>query len=383
MSLIVDEHREYLSDGYRLDAYRRAIEESVHPGSVVVDLGAGSGIMALLACRAGAKRVYALEETSLIGLTREICRANGFGDRVTLIKELSTQATIPEAADVVVADQMGPFGFEGGAFEYLCDAHRRFLKPGGALLPSRIDLFVAPVQCDEMWRQVDFWNGAPGGFDFRPARKLATNTGYPIKFQLRHLLGAPAMIASVSTAAGPRSISGVEASMAVDRAGTVHGVGAWFSAQLSPGVAMSNGPEDPRSILRRNLFFPIDQPVAVGPGDSVRVTMTIHPKESMAAWTVAVHAAPVEEHRTPRARFKHSTFHGVPLCREDLDRMAPQSRPTLKPRGEARRQTLELCDGRRTLAEIEHEVHRRWPEIFPSLDDAASFVAGILKRDGR
>ena len=61
MSLIVDEHREYLSDLNRLDAYRRAIEERVRPGFVVVDLGAGSGIMGLLACRAGARRVYAID----------------------------------------------------------------------------------------------------------------------------------------------------------------------------------------------------------------------------------------------------------------------------------------------------------------------------------
>ena len=54
MSLVLDEHREYLSDRNRLDVYARAIAELVKPGAVVVDLGAGTGIMGLLACRAGA-----------------------------------------------------------------------------------------------------------------------------------------------------------------------------------------------------------------------------------------------------------------------------------------------------------------------------------------
>ncbi len=150
MSLVLDEHREYLSDANRLDAYGRAIAELVKPGSVVVDLGAGTGIMGLLACRAGAGRVYCIEETSLIGLTREIFRANDFADRVTFIKDLSTYITLPEQADVVIADQIGRFGFEAGVFEYFNDARKRFLKPGGVLLPSRIDLMVAPVEHEEL-----------------------------------------------------------------------------------------------------------------------------------------------------------------------------------------------------------------------------------------
>jgi len=382
MSRIVDEHREYLSDGHRLDAYRRAIEEIVRPGSVVVDLGSGTGIMALLACRAGAKRVYALEESSLIGQAREICRANGFGDRVTFVRDLSTQAALPEPADAVIADQMGPFGFEGGAFEYLGDAQRRFLKPGGILVPSRIDLCVAPVECDELRREVDFWGGKPAGFDFEAMRRLAMNNVYPKKFQPQHLLGAPAVIAAVDTARAPLPISGA-ASIAVDRAGTLHGIGGWFAAQLSPGVTMSNGPLDPASIVRRNVFFPIDRPVAVEKGDAVRVAMTIRPKESITAWTVEVRGARAEADQTPRARFDHSSFHGTPLSREDLDRMAPGALPSLTPRGEARRLALELCDGRRPLAEIEQEVQRGCPGLFPTLGEAAAFVAEVLRRNAR
>ena len=195
MSLIVDEHRQYLSDRNRLDAFTRAIDELVKPGSVVVDLGAGTGIMGLLACRAGGRRVYCIEQTSLIGLAREIARANGFDDRITFIKELSTQAQLPERADVVVADQIGRFGFDAGILEYFSDARRRFLKPEGVLLPSRIDLILAPVDREDLRRQVEFWNESPAGFDYRPARKLAVNTGYPSKFQAQDLLASPAIFA--------------------------------------------------------------------------------------------------------------------------------------------------------------------------------------------
>ncbi|MBI2364599.1 MAG: hypothetical protein HYV01_06280 [Deltaproteobacteria bacterium] len=51
MSLVVDEHRQYLADDARISAYRRAIQEVVHPGDVVLDLGAGTGILGLLGAR--------------------------------------------------------------------------------------------------------------------------------------------------------------------------------------------------------------------------------------------------------------------------------------------------------------------------------------------
>ena len=381
MSLVVDEHRQYLSDRNRIDAYARAVAELVKPGSVVVDLGAGTGIMGLLACRAGAGRVYCIEQTSLIGLTREIFWANGYADRVSFIKDESTHLSLPEKADVVIADQIGRFGFDAGIFEYFSDARARFLKPDGVLSPSRIDLMVAPVENDELWQQIDFWNQRPAGLDFRPARKIAVNTGYPTKLQPQHLLASARVLATLATDDCPSSISGVEVSIDIERAGILHGIGGWFSAQLSPHVTMSNGPLEPKRIGRRNVYFPIDRPVPVEAGDRVRMTMTIQPGEVMVTWVVEVcDVRGSLESGTPRTRFTHSTFNGMLLCEEDLTRQQSEFVPSLTPRGEARRSILELCDGQRSLAEIEREVYRRHPQLFPSLAQAAAFVSEVVTR---
>ncbi|HVB38869.1 MAG TPA: 50S ribosomal protein L11 methyltransferase, partial [Vicinamibacterales bacterium] len=166
MSLIVDEHREYLADEVRLAALDAAIGATVRPGDVVLDLGAGTGILGLMAARAGARHVYGLECGIIVGLARDVARANGFGDRFTFIQELSTRAELPEPVDVIVTDSMGRFGFEAGLLEYLADARRRFLKPGGRTVPVGVDLWAAPVAHAPQWARVAFWESRPAGFDF-------------------------------------------------------------------------------------------------------------------------------------------------------------------------------------------------------------------------
>ncbi len=369
MSLVVDEHRQYLSDGARLTAFCQAITEVVRPGDVVLDLGAGTGILGLLACRAGARRVYAVEEDGIIQLAREICCANGFTDRIVHIKGLSTRVDLPERVDVVVADQIGRFGFEAGVFEYYSDARERFLKPGGTMIPRRIDLEIAPVESQALWEQVEFWNRSVAGFDVRAARPLAANTGYPAKYRPEQLLGKPAVIASLEPATAGPAILGLEASISVARRGLLHGIGGWFSAYLSPNVILSNSPVANNPIDRHGVFFPLDQPVAVVEGEMVHVRMSLRPAETIVTWDVTVPG---------KARESHSTLHGMLLSPEDLHKTKPSSIPKLTPWGEARRSVLTLCDGQRTLAEVEQELYRRHPTLFRSPASAAKFVAEVV-----
>ena len=80
----------------------------------------------------------------------------------------------------------------------------------------------------------------------------------------------------------------MEGCAAISRNGCLHGIAGWFSAHLSPNVNMTNSPLAPDSINRRNIFFPIDRPVDVVKGDSVRVVMHIVPTETMVTWTVEI-----------------------------------------------------------------------------------------------
>ena len=384
MSLVVDEHRQYLADRARIASFRQAIRDVVRPGHVVLDLGAGTGILGLLACQAGATRVYSIDEGGMIELARGICRANGLQDRVVFIKGLSTRVDLPEKVDLIVSDQIGRFGFEAGLLEYFDDARTRFLKPDGVMIPSRVDLCVAPVEYAEMSRQVEFWDDSPAGFDFRPARSIAVNTGYPVKFRPEHLVGDPVVLASLDLSLTSTAPLNLEASVVANRTGSLHGIGGWFSAQLSDSVIMSNSPLTAHPINRMNVFFPIDRPVTLEKGDRVQITMHIVPTELIVTWKVDVWGntdnRQGQERCTRKAQFRHSTFQGMLICKEDLQKTQPEFIPKLSPWGKARLTVLSLCDGQRALREIEQEVYARHPKLFRSLGGAAAFAAEVITR---
>ncbi|HSE60261.1 MAG TPA: methyltransferase domain-containing protein [Nitrospiraceae bacterium] len=385
MSTIIDEHREYLSDGPRLAAFRQAIGALVTPDSVVLDLGAGTGILGMLACRAGAKQVYAVDEGGMIEVARSLCEANGFTDRMRFIKGLSTQIDLPERVNLVVADQIGHFGFEAGICEYFSDARARFLKPNGRMIPDRIELHVAPVEHEALRDQVDFWQQAPLEFDLNPVHLPALNSGYPVKLQPDHLLGPSAMAASFDPAEAPEPLR-FQTALTVSRSGLLHGIGGWFAAQLAPGVTMSNSPLFAQRINRRNVVFPLAQTVRVEKEDRIDLSMTVLPSQTVVSWKVRVWraASPTQpDRRTILAESFHSTMQGLLLSREDLERTRPDFVPRLTPWGEARQTVLACCDGSLPLVAIEQEVLRRHPDLFPNLAVASAFVSEVVTRYAR
>lgn len=377
MSLVVDAHRAYLSDPVRVHAYERAIAATVRRGDVVVDLGAGTGILGLLACRAGAARVYAIEADGMIEIARALARANGVADRIVFLMQHSSEVVLPEPVDVVAGDLIGRMGFEAGLFEAYAHA-RRWLKPGARVMPAAVTICASPVEHAAAHADVEFWQQPVAGFDVRAVLPWARNTGYPRAIDRAQLLADRAASATFSPIADGAVLK-VRDTLRVTRPGMLHGIAGWFSAELAHGVAMTNAPGAAARINRRNVFLPLDPVVPVAPDDEVTIDIRIRPVDLIVTWTVAVTraSAPADV-----VRMRHSTLGGMLLSREDLRSHAPSARPRLTPRGEARRTLLSLCDGGRPLEDIEREVFRQHPALFATPGDAQAFVAEVVARYG-
>lgn len=366
------EHHGYLNDRPRMDAYARAIAAIVKPGDVVMDLGAGTGIFGVLAARAGARRIYSVDGGGMIEVARMIARANGVADRFVFMKGMSNRVDPGEPIDVVIADQAASFVFQAGVFEYFADARRRFLKPGGHFIPYQFDLMLAPIENDELRGHVGLWQSPVHGVDVTPGAPIAANDWYDVHFKPADLIGPPTVLASIESS-DDRPFRG-EVELPVDRNGTIHGIGGFFRARLAPGIDMSSSPLDPAPIGRNTIFFPIERAVAVTAGDRIRTAFSVDPVRQIYGWTVSI----ADRDGVGRYRSSHSTFRGAIVAQEELDRSRPSFIPALSARDAARRTILDLCDGVRTVAEIEAEVARRHPECFPASADASALVALVI-----
>lgn len=361
---LLSEHFNYLSDPIRMAKWREALEMLIPPESTVVDLGAGTGILGLLALRAGAAKVYAIERGPMIHIAAEIAKANGLESRITSIRGMSTEISLPERVDVLVADQIGYFGFNAGAFSYFDDACRRFLKPGGVTLPQSITLQCAPVESSENFELADFWNRSPAGFSMGSAWREAINSGHPAaQISAESLLSGPLESAPLPLNPPDASLIRIEGDVTITRDATLHGLAGFFSAELAPGVSITNSPLAEERIRRAVSFLPIDRPVPVRLGDTVSITVLVRPVEMIVSWTVRVNGA----------MFRHSTFQSIALDVNANPDIA--SKPCLGPRGLAKRFVLERCDGGQTLGAIATALYEAFPAQFPTLSAATVFAS--------
>ncbi len=164
----LSEHEEMLSDSARVTSYHRGIHQAVSAGDVVLDLGAGTGLLSFMASRAGAAKVYAVEHSDFIDVAREIAEFNGFTN-IEFVKANSREFTPPEPIDLVLHEQMGDEVFNENMVENLLDLRDRVLRPSGRLLPARFRLYVEPVVFKESMRVRRFWNIAlPDCIDLGP-----------------------------------------------------------------------------------------------------------------------------------------------------------------------------------------------------------------------
>ena len=79
-------HESMLQDDVRCRAFRDALREVVTPDSVVLDIGAGTGILSIFAAQAGARQVYAVERSPVAQCARQIIADNGLSDRIEVFQ---------------------------------------------------------------------------------------------------------------------------------------------------------------------------------------------------------------------------------------------------------------------------------------------------------
>jgi len=167
MEAVNDFHFAMMNDHGRNQFYLDALKKIITKESVVVEVGTGSGLLAMICAQLGAKHVTAIEANrSLAGLARHNMRQNGLEGRVTVLNKMSTDVTeadLPHGrADVLVAEILGTLMLSESALEYMEDARLRLLKPNhNHIIPHKGIQFLTLIQCPKLdtITSVRTWNG--------------------------------------------------------------------------------------------------------------------------------------------------------------------------------------------------------------------------------
>ncbi|KAK1312225.1 Protein arginine N-methyltransferase PRMT10 [Acorus calamus] len=140
--------KEMLSDRVRMDAYYNSVFKNRHhfDGKTVLDVGTGSGILAIWCAKAGARRVYAVEATKMTEHARQLIKANRVENIVEVIEGSMEDVVLPEKVDVIISEWMGYFLLRESMFDSVICARDRWLKPDGVMYPSHARMWMAPIR---------------------------------------------------------------------------------------------------------------------------------------------------------------------------------------------------------------------------------------------
>ncbi len=370
-----------ITDRVRTGAYQKAILKTVKKGDVVVDLGTGSGILAFFACQAGAKRVYAIEKEEIIEVAKEIARANEFQKRIVFIKDVSTEVSLPEKVDVIVSELIGSFAIEENLLHFIPDARDRFLKQEGVLIPSSIEMFLAPVEASGIYKQIDFCTENVCGINFLPVRDITINQFYvdiePVN--PKGYLSTPLSINKIDFYKLDGEIYlDSTLSFKVKKAGTLHGLVGWFEAQLSKNIMLSTAPDKPVTHWK-NIFFPVGKPVAVLEADTIEVDIKAIPRGKNIVWSWG--GKILGKNRSlVRANFEHSTWRSSLFSEDTLAKHSIDFSPSLNETGKIELFILGRYNGKNTIQKIACELCEQYPETYNNLRKALIKVGKTVKK---
>lgn len=369
-----------ISDGWRFAAYAKAIAKSVRPGDAVAEIGCGPGVFSLLACRAGARRVYAIESEDSIEFARTLAAANGFADRIEFIQSDSRKVELPERVNVIVSDIRGILPLSGSAIATTEDARRRFLAPGGTLIPEKDTLRAGIVEARDFYEGLTApWKKPVDSLNLACNLAPILNETYSASFKPSQLLSEPCKWHELNYASGAEETASASLRFRAERSGTAHGLCLWFETQLLGDIGYGSGPAG-ASIIYGQLFLPWLEPVDVLEGQEVSVELRANAvgKDYVWRWeTRLVLPGGAQRH------FAQCTFQGANFVHSSLQRRAADFVPRLSQTGEAERWLLEAMNGQSSLQDIAQEAARRFPRVFRDCEEAFQRAAELSGRFSR
>nr|GLL20536.1 protein arginine N-methyltransferase PRMT10 [Ipomoea trifida] len=298
--------KDMLTDRVRMDSYYNAVFQNKHhfAGKAVLDVGTGSGILAIWSAQAGARKVYAVEATKMADHARELVRANNLEGVVEVIEASIEDVNLPEKVDVIISEWMGYFLLRESMFDSVICARDRWLKPNGVMYPSHARMWVAPIRSGvgdqkkiDYDGAVDDWHHFVNdtkthyGVDMSVLTKpyLEEQKKYYLQTSLwsnlhpNQVIGEPAIIKEIdcltSTVDDIRNVRGSVSSLITAEIARLCGFGGWFDVHfkgrddnpVKQEVELTTAPSEEFGTHWGQQVFLLHPPKRVCNGDDIRI----------------------------------------------------------------------------------------------------------------
>ncbi|KAI8913520.1 protein arginine methyltransferase 3 [Gorgonomyces haynaldii] len=273
-------HETMLKDTVRTEAYRDFMYDNKHyfKDKIVLDVGCGTGILSMFAAKAGAKHVYAVDNSTIIRKAQEIATENGLGDKITFVRGRVEDIILPvDQVDVIVSEWMGYFLLFEGMLDSVIAARNKWLKPDGIMAPSRAIIYLTAIDNEDWYNdKCTFWNDVYG-FKMQQMKRDFFNDGQVDFIDPQSVFAQPVIIKDIDTKSTTVEnldfVSNFE--LCFDRDGTLHALCGWFDTDFEgPDMKMirlsTSGLTTPTHW--KQTCFALERPVAFLKGQTLRGT---------------------------------------------------------------------------------------------------------------
>lgn len=271
-------HFAMLNDTPRNEGLVTALERGIPSGARVLDIGSGSGLLAIAAARAGAGRVFTCEMNPLLAeVARNVVDAHGLSDVITVISRLSTELDAERdlggPVDVLVSEIVDCGLIGEGLLPSVRHAREHLLAPGGIMLPSVGRLHGQLVSSDAVLRLNQVTTAS--GIDISLMNVLATRGHFPVRLNTwpHQFLSEPVPVATFDLARDALQPGQRALTIPATADGEAHALVVWIELDMGHGIVLTNPPDQPESHWMQG-WIPLDKPVPTKAGESVSLRLT-------------------------------------------------------------------------------------------------------------